>query len=285
MEVVIITGMSGAGKSQAIDCLEDRGYYCIDNMPPVLIKNFFELVRDKSVGIEKTAFVMDMRGGAFAEGFEDGVEALDAYGIAYKIIFLEASNDVLARRFNETRRVHPATKKPPLMKDIENERKALEKIRERADFVIDTSAMKPKQLKQELIEALTDEYQEETFVINVMSFGYKYGLPVSADMVFDMRFIPNPFYVASLKRSTGNSKKVRQYVMKHLVTQMFVKDLNSLVNNLIPAYMREGKFNLNIAFGCTGGQHRSVAMANEFAEMFERQGKQVTLEHRDIKKR
>ncbi|MBQ3925320.1 MAG: RNase adapter RapZ [Firmicutes bacterium] len=285
MEVVIITGMSGAGKSQAIDCLEDRGYYCIDNMPPVLIKNFFELVRDKSVGIEKTAFVMDMRGGAFAEGFEDGVEALDAYGIAYKIIFLEASNDVLARRFNETRRVHPATKKPPLMKDIQNERKALEKIRERADFVIDTSAMKPKQLKQELIEALTDEYQEETFVINVMSFGYKYGIPVSADMVFDMRFIPNPFYVASLKRSTGNSKKVRSYVMKHLVTQMFVKDLNSLVNNLIPAYMREGKFNLNIAFGCTGGQHRSVAMANEFAEMFERQGKQVTLEHRDIKKR
>lgn len=285
MEVVIITGMSGAGKSQAIDCLEDRGYYCIDNMPPVLIKNFFELVRDKSVGIEKTAFVMDMRGGAFAEGFEEGVEALDAYGIAYKIIFLEASNDVLARRFNETRRVHPATKKPPLMKDIENERKALEKIRERADFVIDTSAMKPKQLKQELIEALTDEYQEETFVINVMSFGYKYGIPVSADMVFDMRFIPNPFYVASLKRSTGNSKKVRSYVMKHLVTQMFVKDLNSLVNNLIPAYMREGKFNLNIAFGCTGGQHRSVAMANEFAEMFERQGKQVTLEHRDIKKR
>ena len=285
MEVVIITGMSGAGKSQAIDCLEDRGYYCIDNMPPVLIKNFFELVRDKSVGIEKTAFVMDMRGGAFAEGFEEGVEALDAYGIAYKIIFLEASNDVLARRFNETRRVHPATKKPPLMKDIQNERKELEKIRERADFVIDTSAMKPKQLKQELIEALTDEYQEETFVINVMSFGYKYGIPVSADMVFDMRFIPNPFYVASLKRSTGNSKKVRSYVMKHLVTQMFVKDLNSLVNNLIPAYMREGKFNLNIAFGCTGGQHRSVAMANEFAEMFERQGKQVTLEHRDIKKR
>ncbi len=171
------------------------------------------------------------------------------------------------------------------MKDIQNERKALEKIRERADFVIDTSAMKPKQLKQELIEALTDEYQEETFVINVMSFGYKYGIPVSADMVFDMRFIPNPFYVSSLKRSTGNSKKVRSYVMKHLVTQMFVKDLNSLVNNLIPAYMREGKFNLNIAFGCTGGQHRSVAMANEFAEMFERQGKQVTLEHRDIKKR
>ena len=285
MEVVIITGMSGAGKSQAIDCLEDRGYYCIDNMPPVLIKNFFELVRDKSVGIEKTAFVMDMRGGAFAEGFEEGVEALDAYGIAYKIIFLEASNDVLARRFNETRRVHPATKKPPLMKDIQNERKALEKIRERADFVIDTSAMKPKQLKQELIEALTDEYQEETFVINVMSFGYKYGIPVSADMVFDMRFIPNPFYVASLKRSTGNSKKVRSYVMKHLVTQMFIKDLDALVNNIIPCYMKEGKFNLNIAFGCTGGQHRSVAMANEFAERFELQGKQVTLEHRDVKRK
>ncbi len=285
MEVVIITGMSGAGKSQAIDCLEDRGYYCIDNMPPVLIKNFFELVRDKSVGIEKTAFVMDMRGGAFVDGFEDGIASLNANGISHKIIFLEASDEVLARRFNETRRVHPATKKPPLMRDIQNERKALEKIRDMADFVIDTSGMKAAQLKQELIDVLTDEYQEETFVINVMSFGYKYGIPASVDMVYDMRFIPNPFYVPSLKRLTGNSKKVRAYVMKHLVTQMFVKDLDSLVNNLIPAYMREGKFNLNIAFGCTGGQHRSVAMANEFAERFERQGKQVTLEHRDIKKR
>lgn len=284
-EVVIITGMSGAGKSQAIDCLEDRGYYCIDNMPPELMKNFFELVRDKSVGIEKTAFVIDMRGGAFVDGFAKGLENLNENGIAYKIIYLEASNEVLARRFNETRRVHPATKRPAMLRDIENERKALTKIRDRADFVIDTSGMKAAQLKQELIEVLTDEYQEETFVINVMSFGYKHGIPVSADMVFDMRFIPNPFYVASLKRSTGNSKKVRAFVMKHLVTQMFVKDLDSLVNNLIPAYMREGKFNLNIAFGCTGGQHRSVAMANEFAERFERQGKQVTLEHRDIKKR
>ena len=285
MDVVIITGMSGAGKSQAIDCLEDRGYYCIDNMPPELIQNFFELVRDKSAGIEKTAFVIDVRGGSFVDGFESAMAKLDEKEIKYRIIFLEASNRVLVRRFNETRRVHPATKKPATLKDIENERAALAKIRKKADFVIDTSGMKAAQLKQELVEVLTDEHQEEAFVINIMSFGYKHGIPVSADMVFDMRFIPNPFYLSSLRRSTGNSKKVRDYVMKQIVTQRFVKDLDEMVNNIIPAYMREGKYNLNIAFGCTGGQHRSVAMANEFAERFERQGKQVTLEHRDIKRK
>ena len=285
MDVVIVTGMSGAGKSQAIDSLEDRGYSCIDNMPPELMKNFFELVREMSAGIDKAAFVIDVRGGSFVNGFEDALENLNENGIPYKIIFLEASNSVLVRRFNETRRVHPSTRKTATIKDIEHERQALAKIRARADFVIDTSGMKTAKLKQELTEVLTDEFQEETFVINVMSFGYKHGIPMSADMVFDMRFIPNPFYLASLKHSTGNSKKVRQFIMKHMVTQRFVKDLDSLVNNLIPGYMKEGKFNLNIAFGCTGGQHRSVAMANEMAERFEKQGKQVTLEHRDIKRR
>ena len=236
MDVVIITGMSGAGKSQAIDCLEDRGYYCIDNMPPELIQNFFELVRDKSAGIEKTAFVIDVRGGSFVDGFESAMPKLDEKEIKYRIIFLEASNRVLVRRFNETRRVHPATKKPATLKDIENERAALAKIRKKADFVIDTSGMKAAQLKQELVEVLTDEHQEEAFVINIMSFGYKHGIPVSADMVFDMRFIPNPFYLSSLRRSTGNSKKVRDYVMKQIVTQRFVKDLDEMVNNIIPAY-------------------------------------------------
>jgi UPF0042 nucleotide-binding protein len=177
------------------------------------------------------------------------------------------------------------TKETATLDDIKKEREDLAHIRQKADFIIDTSSMKAAQLKQELLDLLADEYTEETFVINVMSFGYKYGMPINADMVFDMRFIPNPFYVPSLKRATGNRKKVRNFVMRHLVTQMFIKDLDSLVNNIIPCYMKEGKYNLNIAFGCTGGQHRSVAMANEFAERFELQGKQVTLEHRDIRRK
>ena len=284
MEVIIITGMSGAGKSQAIDCLEDKNYYCVDNMPPALMENFITLVNAKGSNIEKVAFVLDMRGDVFG-GLEEALQDLKDNDIPYKIIFLEASDEVILRRYNETRRVYPRTKKTATIEDIRQERKELENIREHADFVIDTSSMKAAKLKSELLDILSDEYQEETFVVNVMSFGYKYGMPMNADMVFDMRFIPNPFYVPSLKKATGNSKKVRNFVMKHLVTQMFIKDLDSLVNNIIPCYMKEGKFNLNIAFGCTGGQHRSVAMANEFAERFELQGKQVTLEHRDVKRK
>ena len=284
MEVIVITGMSGAGKSQAVDCLEDQDYYCVDNMPPGLMENFIALANAKGSNIDKVAFVLDTRGDIFG-GVEEALEDLDDNDIPYKVIFLEASDEVILRRYNETRRVYPRTKKTATLADIKQEREELEHIRERADFIIDTSSMKAAQLKKELLEVLADEYQEETFVINIMSFGYKYGMPMSADMVFDMRFIPNPFYVPSLKRATGNSKKVRNFVMKHLVTQMFIKDLDSLVNNIIPCYMKEGKFNLNIAFGCTGGQHRSVAMANEFAERFELQGKQVTLEHRDVKRK
>ena len=284
MEVIIITGMSGAGKSQAIDCLEDKDYYCVDNMPPALVDNFMSLANAKGAGIDKVAFVVDVLDDVFG-GFDEALEHLKDNDTSYKVIFLEASDEVLLRRYSETRRVYPRTKKTATLEDIRQERKDLKKIREKADFIIDTSSMKTAQFKKKLIEVLADEYKEETFVINVMSFGYKYGMPMSADMVFDMRFIPNPFYVPSLKKLTGNSKKVRNFVMKHLVTQMFVKDLDSLVNNIIPCYMKEGKFNLNIAFGCTGGQHRSVAMANEFAERFELQDKQVTLEHRDIKRK
>ncbi|MGI6722629.1 MAG: RNase adapter RapZ [Anaerovoracaceae bacterium] len=284
MKVVIITGMSGAGKSQAVECLEDQGYYCIDNMPPALIKDFIALASGDS-SIEKAAFVVDVRGKEVFGGIREALNILNEYNVDYKVIFLEASDRVLAQRFNETRRVHPTTKQPATIEAISNERKALADIRESADFIIDTSNMKTARLKSELISVLNDEGAEETFVVNVMSFGFKHGMPITADMVFDMRFIPNPYYVPSLKRSTGNSKKVRHYVMKWMVSQTFVKNLNRLINNIIPYYMKEGKFNLNIAFGCTGGQHRSVAMANEIADLFKLQGKQVTLTHRDIKKK
>lgn len=284
MNVVIITGMSGAGKSQAIECLEDQGYYCIDNMPPALIQNFISLAAGENSGIERAAFVVDVRGGEIFGNMKEAINALKDSGQEFKIIFLEASDRALVQRFNETRRVHPTTKKPATEEAIKNERNTLKEVRDAADFIIDTSNMKAAKLKKDLINILNEEGAEETFVINVMSFGFKHGIPITADMVFDMRFIPNPYYVPSLKKATGNSKKVRNYVMKQHISQTFVKNLNKLINNIIPCYMKEGKFNLNIAFGCTGGQHRSVAMANEMSELFTLQGKQVTLTHRDIKK-
>ncbi len=284
MQTVIITGLSGAGKSQAMEGLEDQGYYCIDNMPPALIADFINLAMTPESGIEKAAFVVDIRGGEIFGGFQEAMEVMEAYSIDVKVLFLEATNDTLLRRFDATRRVHPVTHKAATEEAIEAEREKLKFLRSAADFVIDTSGMKTAQLKEEIREILEDRTKEETFVINIMSFGFKYGIPVTADMVFDMRFIPNPFYVPTLKRLTGNNKKIRDYVGKYYVTQSFVKNLDRLINGTIPGYMQEGKWHLNVAFGCTGGHHRSVAMANEFYERFKKQGKQVTLEHRDIKK-
>lgn len=285
MEILIVTGLSGAGKSQAVNCLEDQGYYCIDNMPLPLMRNFIDLTMSGGIGIEKAAFVIDVRSIKFDMDIKSHINEFENIGIKIRIIFLEASNEVLVRRYSETRRLHPVTGNSPTVDDIEKERELLKGIREVADFVIDTSKMKTAKLKAELISMLSEENMEEAFVINIMSFGFKHGLPINADMVFDMRFIPNPYYVPNLKKSTGNNKKVRQYVMKHIESQMFVKNLSKLINDIIPCYLREGKYNINLAFGCTGGQHRSVAMANEFVELFTKQGRQVTLEHRDIKKK
>lgn len=285
MNIVIITGMSGAGKTQAIGCLEDQGYYCIDNMPPALIKSFVNLSQAQGGSINKAAFVVDIRGAGFSTDLRRTLEELAEFGASFKVVFLEAENSVLIRRFNETRRNHPMSKSSPTVEDIEAERKSLSDIRAMSDFIIDTSNMKTANLKTELVSILQDENREEAFVINIMSFGFKNGIPISADMVFDMRFIPNPFYLKSLKRATGNNKKVQQYVMKHIEAQMFEKNLAKLINGIIPCYYREGKFHLNLAFGCTGGQHRSVVMANEFDKLFRRQGYQVTLEHRDLKKK
>ena len=284
MQVMIVTGLSGAGKSQAMDVLEDQGYYCIDNMPPALIVNFMDLSKTSKDSIDKVAFAVDIRGGDFFDGLLDALSRLEETDCEVKILFMEASNEVLMRRFSETRRVYTKTKLPVTQQDIDAERNLLSDIRKRADFVIDTSNMKTAQFKEELLELLADEYREETFVISIMSFGFKHGIPVNADMVFDMRFIPNPFYVPSLKKLSGNNQKIREYVTKWPQTQRFIKQLDQMVNNMIPCYMREGKWNLNIAFGCTGGHHRSVAMANEFYERFKKQGRQVTLEHRDVKK-
>ena len=279
MQAVIVTGLSGAGKTQAIICLEDMGYYCVDNMPPALIKNFVRLAAREKNGIEKAAFVMDVRGLEFFSDINSSLEDLKAMGISYKLVFLEASDEILIRRFNETRRAHPFSGSYSTIVGIQKEREALEEIRGVADFIVDTSGMKSMRLREEIKQIFTGESK---FTINIESFGFKNGIPLDADMVFDVRFIPNPYYVASLKDSTGNSKKTRRYVMKFSESKKFTIKVNELINDMIPCYVREGKNHLNIAFGCTGGRHRSVAMANEFAEIFSASGRRVVLEHRDV---
>ena len=281
MRPIIITGLSGAGKTQAIDCLEDMGYYCIDNMPPALIKSFIDLASEGH-SIDKAAFVVDVRSRAFFDDFLDVLAGFHAAGIDYKLLYLEANDEVLLRRFSETRRTHPLSEGGPVATGLELERNLLEGIRSAADYIIDTSNMKTAQFWAELRDLLTSDENESTFVINIMSFGFKHGAPGSADMVFDTRFIPNPYYVQSLRKLTGNNQKVSHFVLKHEVAQKFLEDVTAMVRHLIPFYMKEGKYSLSIGIGCTGGHHRSVAIANELYRRLRESGQRVTIEHRDL---
>lgn len=284
MKVIIVTGLSGAGKSQAMNCLEDMGYYCIDNMPPALIKNFLNLAgTGKGSSIEKAALVIDVRGGEFFADAKASLEDLAKSNLDYKMIFLEASKEVLIRRYNETRRMHPLSETGSVQEGIEKETELLSEIRKMADFVIDTSNMKTARLREEIKNIINNEGEDENnFIINIKSFGYKYGIPLDSDLVFDMRFIPNPFYIASLKNLSGNNKKVQDFVMRHEESQNFLETVYNLVSNLIPFYAKEGKYHLNLSFGCTGGHHRSVTIANRFAEKAKTENKRITIEHRDL---
>lgn len=281
MKTVIITGLSGAGKTQAIDCFEDMGYYCIDNMPPALIKSFLDLSAGGK-GIDKAAFVIDVRGGSFFDDLKESLDELKRDEINYKILYLEASDRVLLRRFNETRRMHPLSEGGSVSSGLKKEREMLLELRNQADYIIDTSNMKSAQLWAEIKHLINAGENQESFMINLMSFGYKKGTPIGSDMVFDMRFIPNPYYVKSLKPLTGNNAKVSKYVLKHDVTQEFLSKAVDMIEMLIPFYMHEGKYNLNICIGCTGGHHRSVAVANELNRRLKESGRRTTLEHRDL---
>lgn len=283
MEVVIVTGLSGAGKTKAADWFEDKGYYCIDNMPPALIKNFIDLAMTGKRKIEKAAFVVDIRGGQFFGDLKETVLALtDDINVDFKILFIEASDEVLIRRYNETRRSHPLSASVITKSTIEAERERLAELRSLANYVIDTSTLKVAEMNSELDKLFESKTKKDTFVINFMSFGYKHGMPTEADWVIDVRFIPNPYYVSSLKKLTGNNKKVAQYVMKQDVTKEFVNRIQEIITRLVPCYVKEGKYSLTIAFGCTGGQHRSVTLANEFYKIFTAEGWRVTLEHREL---
>ncbi|MDD6816064.1 MAG: RNase adapter RapZ [Firmicutes bacterium] len=283
MEVVIITGLSGAGKTKAADWFEDRDYYCIDNMPPALIKNFIDLALSGKKEITKAAFVIDIRGGQFLGGIEDIVgELARDNALDFKILYIEASDQALIRRYKENRRVHPLSMAPISHEIIAKEREMLAGLRSQATYIIDTSFLKVAEFNAQLDDLFNDGKEKDSFLIDIQSFGFKKGVPQEADIVMDVRFIPNPYYVPSLKNLTGNNKKVSQYVLKHRVTQEFIESMHQMLARLIPCYVKEGKYSLCIAFGCTGGHHRSVAVANEMARIFREEGRRVTLEHRDL---
>ncbi|MBQ1406919.1 MAG: RNase adapter RapZ [Eubacterium sp.] len=285
LKVVLVTGLSGAGKTNAIDWFEDRGYYCIDNMPPLLIKNFLYLTADHA-GITKVALASDTRGGEFFSDLEDVIEDMrrDAR-VDFSILFMEASTNTLIKRYSETRRNHPLTNGPATAEVIERERSMLSGLRKKSDFVLDTTRLKLSEFSTQMTLMFSDLVERKNqFAVNIVSFGYKYGIPQESDITLDMRFIPNPFYVNSLRRLTGNNKKIREYIMKFDVTKEFITKLTDMVQIMIPHYIEEGKYHLNLAFGCTGGQHRSVAMANIMAEIFEKAGYRVSVDHRELRR-
>lgn len=281
LHVLIITGMSGAGKSQVINCLEDLEYYCVDNLPPSLLTKFIELGMQSEGKIDKVALVIDVRGGEFFHDLSTALDELQEMEIPYEILYLEASDQVLVRRFKESRRRHPLTTTGRLLDSIQVERHMLEELRGKANIVIDTSNLSPKELK----EKLTDMYQEKDaggFSINVVSFGYKLGIPLDSDIVMDVRFLPNPFYDPIMRTMTGEEKPVIEYVMGSPVTASFTRRFLNLLRFLIPNYIKEGKTNLSLSVGCTGGQHRSVVLADYIGRQLKNMGYRVLIKHRDI---
>jgi len=283
MKFVVITGLSGAGKSQAMRCMEDLGFYCVDNLPPVLILKFAELCFTNGGEIQKIAVVIDIRGGKFFDDLFESLDELKNKGYKYEILFLDASDETLIKRFKETRRIHPLSVEGRIIDGINAERERLKELKIRADKIIDTSNMIPSQLKEE-IKKIYIEGSVNNIMISILSFGFKKGIPLDADLVFDVRFLPNPHYIPELKEFTGNDSSVREYVMKWPESIEFVKKLNDLVDFLIPYYEREGKFQLVIAVGCTGGKHRSVTVANILYNYLKEKGQRVKLNHRDMPK-
>ena len=283
MEVVIITGMSGAGRSRAADWFEDQGYYCVDNMPPVLINNFLAMASSAENNIEKAVFVADLRSGNFFGELVDVIDDLrKREDIDLTVLYMEAAVSDIVRRYNEVRRNHPLTGGQASASVIEDEREKLREIREKADLILDTSNLKLPEMVAELDHMFFGGSGSSTFAVNISSFGFKYGIPTESDVMFDVRFLPNPFYVPSLKKFTGNNKKVRDYIFKSELAEEFVESAHSLLASMVQGYINEGKYHLNIAFGCTGGHHRSVAIANAVAEKFKEDGMRVRVYHRDL---
>lgn len=281
-QLVIVTGLSGAGKSEAIHSFEDLGYFCVDNLPPALIPKFAELCAHSEGRASRAALVTDIRGGKFFDSLQDALEELERKGFTYEILFLEASDAALVRRFKATRRRHPLAGDGDIVKAIAEERARLEEIRGRAHRIVDTSSMSPRELKSQ-IEAAYGDPSGAGIAVTVLSFGFKHGLPLDADMVFDVRFLPNPHYVEKLRHLTGLDGPVAEYVFRWPVTSRFMEKLYDMVGFLMPHFVAEGKSHLVLAVGCTGGQHRSVAIGEMLGGYLRELGYRVRVHHRDIR--
>ncbi len=283
MRFVVVTGMSGGGKSTALKMLEDAGFYCVDNLPLSLVEKFAELISMPNSEISKVALGLDVRSD---QSFEDATRILGQLkqsGCTFEILFMDADEKALIKRYKETRRVHPLAADGRVEDGVRRERKVLENVKKNADYVIDTTHLLTRELKEELDRIFLENREYNSLMVTVMSFGFKHGIPADADLVFDVRFLPNPFYIDQLKEKTGNDEEVQKYVMSFEEAEVFMQKLVELINFLLPNYVKEGKYSLVIAVGCTGGRHRSVTLANELYRRMKDKGNYgVKLYHRDV---
>ena len=285
MRFVIVTGMSGAGKSTALKMLEDMGYFCVDNLPIQLMPKFAEMLMLPDAEISQAALGVDIRNGQALDGIEEQLSHMDDQGIQYEILFLDARDNVLVKRYKETRRQHPLGGIGRVDIGIAKERERIAFLKMRATYILDTSKMLTRELKQELEKIFVEGKEFKNLYISVMSFGFKYGIPQDADLVFDVRFLPNPYYIEGLKEKTGNDREVQEYVLDNERAQTFVEKLEELMDFLLPNYILEGKNQLVIGIRCTGGKHRSVTLANVlYRHMEKKENYGVRIEHRDIEK-
>lgn len=286
MRFVVVTGMSGGGKSTALKMLEDAGFYCVDNLPVSLIDKFVDLIATPNSEINRVALGLDVRADQSFEDATNTLKRMKQSGYDFEILFMEAAENVLIKRYKETRRVHPLSPAGLVEDGVRQERRVLENIRKMADYVIDTSNLLTRELKEELGRIFIQNEEYNSLMVTVMSFGFKHGIPVDADLVFDVRFLPNPFYLEELKYKTGNDKEVQDYVMGFPEAEEFMQKLLDMLEFLIPNYVKEGKYRLVIGIGCTGGKHRSVTLANElYRRMKDRGNYGLKLMHRDVDNR
>lgn len=283
MRFVVVTGMSGGGKSTALKMLEDVGFYCVDNLPVPLIEKFVELIALPNSEVNKVALGLDVRADQPFEDARKILEKLKENGYAFEILFMEASDQVLLKRYKETRRMHPLSPEGRVEDGILKERKILENTRSTADYVIDTSKLLTRELKEEIDRIFVKNEEYNSLIVTILSFGFKYGIPADADLVFDVRFLPNPFYIEELKYKTGNDAEVQDYVMAFPEAEVFIDKLSDMLEFLIPNYVKEGKYQLVIGIGCTGGKHRSVTLANKLYDRLKNRGNYgLKIAHRDV---
>lgn len=282
MEFLVITGMSGAGKSQAMKVMEDMGYYCMDNLPPQLLPKFAELCYESKKTMEKVAVVVDIRGGEFFKSLFKSLDDLADKGIGYKILFLDASDNVLIKRYKELRRPHPLTPEGSIMDGINQEREMLKELKDRAYYIIDTSKLTIGMLKEEIYKIFLEGGEKRRLTVSITSFGFKSGMLMDGDLIFDVRFLPNPYYIPELKGISGVNEEVKNYVFKWPQTNIFISKVVDMLEFLIPYYIDEGKTQLVVGIGCTGGFHRSVAIANRIGDILKANGHRAIMNHRDI---